>query len=45
MSKITEALSLVIMGVGCFIGGIYYSTLEFEEQVNEWDLNLSNNIR
>ena len=30
MSKITEALSLVIMGVGCFIGGIYYSTLEFE---------------
>jgi methyl-accepting chemotaxis protein len=39
MSKITEALSLVIMGVGCFIGGIYYSTLEFEEQVNEWDLN------
>ncbi len=39
MPKITETLSLVIMGVGCFIGGIYYSTLEFEEQVNEWDLN------
>ena len=39
MSKITEALSLVIMGVGCFIGGIYYSTLEFENQIQVWDSN------
>ena len=39
MPKITETLSLVIMGVGCFVGGIHYATLEFEEQVNDWNLN------
>ena len=39
MSKIIETLSLVILGVGCFIGGVYYATLELEEQVNVWDSN------
>ncbi len=39
MSKIIETLSLVILGVGCFIGGVYYATLELENQVNVWDSN------
>ena len=39
MSKIIETLSLVILGVGCFIGGVYYATLEFENQLDVWDSN------
>jgi len=39
MSKIIETLSLVILGVGCFIGGVYYATLEFENQLEVWDSN------
>ena len=39
MSKIIETLSLVILGVGCFIGGVYYATLEFENELNVWDSN------
>ena len=39
MSKIIETLSLVILGVGCFIGGLYYATLEFENQLQVWDSN------
>ena len=39
MAKIIETLSLVIMGVGCFIGGVYYATLEFENQLDVWDSN------
>ena len=39
MSKIIETLSLVILGVGCFIGGLYYATLEFENQLEVWDSN------
>ena len=39
MAKIIETLSLVILGVGCFIGGVYYSTFKFENQVQVWDSN------
>ena len=39
MTKIIETLSLVIMGVGCFIGGVYYSTFKFENQLQVWDSN------
>ena len=39
MAKIIETLSLVILGVGCFIGGVYYATLEFENQLEVWDSN------
>ena len=39
MVKIIETLSLVIMGVGCFIGGVYYSTFKFENQLQVWDSN------
>ena len=39
MAKIIETLSLVILGVGCFIGGVYYATLEFENQLDVWDSN------
>ena len=39
MAKIIETLSLVILGVGCFIGGLYYATLEFENQLEVWDSN------
>ena len=39
MTKIIETLSLVIIGVGCFIGGVYYSTFKFENQLQVWDSN------
>jgi len=39
MSKITNAILIGLLGGGCFTLGIYYATLEFEEQVNVWDSN------
>ena len=39
MSKIINAIIIGLLGGGCFIAGIYYATLEFEEQVNVWDSN------
>ena len=39
MAKIIETLSLVILGVGCFISGVYYSTFKFENQLQVWDSN------
>ena len=39
MSKIINAILIGLLGGGCFTVGIYYATLEFEEQVNVWDSN------
>ena len=39
MSKIINAIIIGLLGGGCFTAGIYYATLEFEEQVNVWDSN------
>ena len=39
MSKIINAIIIGLLGCGCFTVGIYYATLEFEEQVNVWDSN------
>ncbi len=39
MSKIINAIIIGLFGVVCFSVGIYYSTTEFEEQVNVWDSN------
>ena len=39
MSKIINAIIIGLLSGGCFIAGIYYATLEFEEQVNVWDSN------
>ena len=39
MSKIINAIIIGLFGVVCFSAGIYYSTLQFEEQVNVWDSN------
>ena len=39
MSKIINSMIIGLFGAICFSVGIYYSTLEFEEQVNVWDSN------
>ena len=39
MSKIINAIIIGLLGGGCFTAGIYYSTLEFENQVQVWDSN------
>ena len=39
MSKIINAIIIGLFGAVCFSVGIYYSTLQFEEQVNTWDSN------
>ena len=39
MSKIINSIIIGLFGAICFSVGIYYSTLEFEEQVNVWDSN------
>tara|TARA_Y100000310_G_scaffold33667_1_gene31833 strand:- start:142 stop:705 length:564 start_codon:yes stop_codon:yes gene_type:complete len=39
MSKIINAIIIGLLGGGCFSAGIYYATLEFENQVNVWDSN------
>jgi len=39
MSKIINAVIIGLFGAICFSVGIYYSTLQFEEQVNTWDSN------
>ena len=39
MSKIINAILIGLLGGGCFSVGIYYATLEFENQVNVWDSN------
>ena len=39
MSKIINAILIGLLGGGCFTAGIYYATLEFENQVNVWDSN------
>ena len=39
MSKIINSVIIGLFGAGCFSVGIYYSTWEFEEQVNVWDSN------
>jgi len=39
MSKIINAILIGLLGCGCFSVGIYYATLEFENQVNVWDSN------
>ena len=37
--KIVNTILITLIGAGCFFGGIYYATLEFENQVNVWDSN------
>ena len=39
MSKIINAIIIGLLGGGCFTVGIYYATLEFENQVQIWDSN------
>ena len=39
MSKVINAIIIGLLGGGCFTVGIYYATLEFENQVNVWDSN------
>jgi uncharacterized coiled-coil protein SlyX len=39
MSKIINAIIIGLLGGGCFSVGVYYSTLELENQVNVWDSN------
>ena len=39
MSKIINAIIIGLLGGGCFSAGIYYATLEFENQVQVWDSN------
>ena len=39
MSKIINEIIIGLLGCGCFTAGIYYATLEFENQVNVWDSN------
>ena len=39
MSKIINAIIIGLLGGGCFSAGVYYATLELEEQVNVWASN------
>jgi len=39
MSKIINAILIGLLGGGCFSAGVYYATLELEEQINVWDSN------
>ena len=39
MWKIINAIIIGLLGGGCFSAGIYYATLEFENQVQVWDSN------
>ena len=39
MSKIINAIIIGLLGGGCFSAGVYYATLEFENQVQVWDSN------
>ena len=39
VNKIVNTILITLIGAGCFFGGIYYSTLEFENQLQVWDSN------
>ena len=39
MSKIINAITIGLLGGGCFSAGVYYATLEFENELNVWDSN------
>ena len=39
MKKIINAIIIGLLGGGCFSAGVYYATLEFENQVQVWDSN------
>jgi flagellin-like hook-associated protein FlgL len=39
MSKIINAILIGLLGGGCFAAGIYYATLEFENELDVWDSN------
>ena len=39
MSKIINAIIIGLLGGGCFSAGVYYATLEFENELNVWDSN------
>ena len=39
MSKIINSILIGLLGGGCFSAGVYYSTLEFENQIQVWDSN------
>jgi len=37
MNKVITTIMLTLIGAGCFSAGLYYSVIEFEEQVSKWD--------
>ena len=39
MSKIINTILIGLLGGGCFSAGVYYATLEFENELNVWDSN------
>jgi chromosome segregation ATPase len=39
MNKIVKIVMSTLVGTGCFSAGLYYATLEFEEQISKWDSN------
>jgi len=39
MNKVITTIMLTLIGAGCFGAGLYYSVIEFEEQVSKWDSN------
>ena len=38
-NKIVNTILITLIGAGCFLGGIYYATSKFENQVQVWDSN------
>ena len=39
MNKVMTTILITLFGTGCFSAGLYYSVIEFEEQVSKWDSN------
>ena len=37
MNKTMKVILLTLIGAGCFSAGLYYSVVEFEQQVKKWD--------
>ncbi len=37
MNKTMKVILLTLIGAGCFGAGLYYSVIEFEQQVKKWD--------
>ena len=41
MNKLTNTIIVAVFGVGCFVGGTYYATEQFNEKIDKWDRNFS----